>query len=205
MDFSPPELLSKQFVTALRGVPTAVAVITTWLEDRPWGLTVSAFSSVCADPPHVLACVSEHTQTVAGLLRDGRFGISFLSASQTGLAERSAAPRIPKFVDFDCGEEHDARGPLYGWTGGSLSSDAVYEYYGSSCCATTPMIHGAYCHLQCDVAELKPVGDHIVVLGQVLEVLAQPAEQAEPLVYFNRSFHALGASLGVRSPAPVTH
>jgi flavin reductase (DIM6/NTAB) family NADH-FMN oxidoreductase RutF len=184
MRFSQTESVApEQFIAALSGVPTAVTIVTTYVEGRPWGLTVSAFASVSAAPPTVLVCVNRHTSTCASIERAGAFGISFLCDDQRRLAETSALPGVPKFLDDHVGVP---------------AADA----------AMSPAVDGAFCHLHCSVERIVDGGDsHAVVFGRVAAI-EDGGDCSRPLVYHSRGFHALGDRLADRSvrqlqPSPV--
>ena len=84
----------EDFVDAMRKVPTVVSVITSYVDGRPWGLTVSAFCSVEADPPTVMVSLGRHTRTLADVSVVGRFGVSILSRRPSTYRHggRTAAP-----------------------------------------------------------------------------------------------------------------
>lgn len=90
-----------QFADALRNVPSPVAVVTTEVSGRPWGLTVSAFCSVSADPPTILVGLSRHTQTFRVIDETKVFGVSLLAEDQFKTAELTALPGVPKFLELD--------------------------------------------------------------------------------------------------------
>jgi flavin reductase (DIM6/NTAB) family NADH-FMN oxidoreductase RutF len=192
-----------RFLTALRHVPTAVCIVTTYIDTRPWGLTVSAFSSVSADPPTVLVCVNRRTVTCASIELSGVFGVSFLSEEQRHVAETGAAPGVPKFL-----EEHIAEGNAYSWeygpSAGSVESESARQFYGASGGATSPAVHGAYCHFHCSVERIVDGGDsHAIVLGRVDAVDLGSTEALRPLLYHDRGFHTLGARLAERTEQPL--
>jgi len=55
------------FVRAMRNVVSGVAIITTFYESQLWGMTVSAFTTVCAEPPTLMVCVNTRTVLAAVL------------------------------------------------------------------------------------------------------------------------------------------
>lgn len=46
------------FRSTMRCFPTGVTIVTTMLDGKPKGFTANAFSSVSAEPPTVLICVT---------------------------------------------------------------------------------------------------------------------------------------------------
>lgn len=146
--------LTSDFKEAMRQHVSAVAVVTTWLDDRPWGMTVSAFSSICMDPPTVMTCLRRGTASAEVITTRGEFGINLLAADQVDISTRCSAPGSPKFVD-----DHLADG-----------EHAV------------PALSGARMFLDCVVSGTVDVGDHRVFFGTVRALsTGDPNESA--LVY----------------------
>ena len=90
-----PDLLR----AALRHLVGPVSVVTTRDGDRPWGMTVSAFTVVCLEPPTMALCVNRATATAAHILRTGRLGLNVLGDGQVEMSQRCAAPGESKFLD----------------------------------------------------------------------------------------------------------
>ena len=53
-DPTPESASTAEFVDAMSALASGVVLVTCWVGDRPWGMTVTAFASVSADPPTVL-------------------------------------------------------------------------------------------------------------------------------------------------------
>jgi flavin reductase (DIM6/NTAB) family NADH-FMN oxidoreductase RutF len=152
---------------ALRNLVSPVTVITTVLDGRPWGLTVSAFTPVCLDPPTILVCVNRETATAACIAAAGRFGVNVLAEHQTALSRRCAEPGAPKFLMPD--ELLPTGDPAPGM----------------------PIIRDALVSFEC-AAERIDVGSHVVVLGRVLTMhraRSRPATPSRPLLYGNGQYH----------------
>ena len=58
------------FVSAMAGAATQVSVVTTDGTEGRFGVTVSAFSSVSAEPPLVLVCINRRSPAIAALRSD---------------------------------------------------------------------------------------------------------------------------------------
>lgn len=171
-----------------------MTIVTTYIDLRPWGQTVSAFASVSADPPTVLVCINRRTATCASLESSGAFGVSFLADTQRHVAEAGAAPGTPKFLEQFTPEQLSGYSPEYGLSAASIESGPARQYYDSQAPAASPVVHGAYCHLDCAVARIVDVGTHAVVIGAVEEIIEGEADQL-PLLYHDRAFHALGGQV----------
>jgi len=144
--------------TVLRRLVTGVTVITTDNDGRPWGMTVSAFTSVSLEPPLVLVCVNRATATAGHIADQQRLGINVLAAGQSELSGRCAAPGTPKFLtDSDLAEQ------LPDWS--------------------TPRISGALASFDTEVESLHEAGTHLVVIARIHRVIS--VTDSEPLLYGN--------------------
>ena len=158
------------FKAAMRALAAGVVMVTTSHEDRPWGLTISSCCSLTVDPPQILISLRSTSVSCRTILHGGRFGVSILGAQQKPLAELGSAVGAAKFIDDYCGNHE------------SLES---------------PMIAGASYHLDCAVASHQNVSDHSLIIGRVLNVVYPPADEtdADPLIYFNRTFWRVGSEI----------
>jgi flavin reductase ActVB len=156
----------QEFKNAMSVLAGAVVMVTTYLEGRPWGLTISSCCAVTAEPPQVLISLRSSTVSCREILRSGGFGLSMLSAAQRPVAELGAAVGTPKFVEDYC--------------------------EGDDTVQTGPPIAGALCHLGCSVVRTIAVGDHRLIVGLVREVrMRDDSQVADPLLYFDRGFRRL--------------
>ena len=96
-----PAETAENFIAAMGLAATGVSVVTTDGEAGRFGLTVSAVSSVSADPPLVLACVNRKSPAVAALDRNRVFAVNLLAAHNQAYAETFAGrPRQGRPFDF---------------------------------------------------------------------------------------------------------
>jgi flavin reductase (DIM6/NTAB) family NADH-FMN oxidoreductase RutF len=133
-----PAVDATTFRHALAQVCAPVSVVTVLDESRPHGTTVSAFTSLSAEPPLILVCLAEDSDLLALLRRANRFGVNLLGINQSDLAFKFAGKGLEKFVGV----------PWYLDQG-------------------LPRIGGAGVWLACDLTELLPGGDHTIVVGRV--------------------------------------
>lgn len=160
------------FKAAMRVLPSGVVMVTSRVNGRPWGLTISACCSLSADPPQILISLRSTTISCREILGSNRFGVSILAAEQKVLAERGSAAGVAKFVDEFCE------------TGGDCEA------------LDSPMISGALFHLDCEVAGNYAVSDHHLIVGLVLRAIARASDDPpQPLLYFDRRFWNLGSHL----------
>lgn len=135
---------------------SSVVVVTQRVAGRPWGTTVTSFTSVSAEPPTVGVSLPAGSAAARNLAETERFGITILAAGQADVARHCARRGEPKFI------EHLV--------------DTVIP---------TPAIAGGFAHLDCEVFDLFPVDDHLLVLGRVG---AARITDREPLGYHRSSF-----------------
>ena len=160
------------FREAMRLLAAGVVMVTTRIDGRPWGLTISACCSLSADPPQILISLGTQTATARQLRSTGRFGLSLLSTSHRALAEVGAAPGVPKFVD-----DH-------------VDDDGVDS-------GRMPRVRDAMYHLDCEVSDCNEVADHTVFVGRVVHAHSGSASlrPLDPLIYFDRAYRSVGDGL----------
>lgn len=90
--------LAGRFREAMASFPSGVTIVTTVDEDgRPWGFTASAFSSVSAEPPLVLVCLSRTAECHPVFERSTRWTVNILNDGHQPLARRFATRGADKF------------------------------------------------------------------------------------------------------------
>jgi len=137
----------REFRQALGQFATGITIVTTRdAGGRPMGLTVNALCSVSLEPPLVLVCIDNRSDTHGGFEASGVFGISVLSEAQENWSRRFATPGEEKFQPADL---------VVGETGVAL-------------------VPGALAHIECRVSARLPGGDHTVYVGEVLKLKVTP-------------------------------
>lgn len=154
------------FLTGMRQVATSVTVVTTDGPAGRHGATVSAFTSVSADPPTVLVCLRSNSRICSAISRNRVFTVSVLPEHKRELA-RTFAKQLDDFVvdRFD-GVDVDVFPGL------------------------APGIHGAS-NFACTIIHLLEQHSHTIAVGHVAHVAA--LRQA-PLIYHDGEYQRL--SLG---------
>src|ERR1700685_4834543 len=74
------------FRDALARVPAPVTVVTSHVDRRPHGTTVSAFSSLSLEPPMILVSLDQRSDLLKIITDTGRFGVHVLEVGQQSLA-----------------------------------------------------------------------------------------------------------------------
>jgi flavin reductase (DIM6/NTAB) family NADH-FMN oxidoreductase RutF len=123
-----------------------VTVVTAHAGGEDFGLTASAVTSVSAEPPMLLVCLSQSSRTQAAVSTAGWFAVNVLDESQAFLATRFGGTSTSKFDGLPVG-----RG-----------------------LRDIPVITEALAHLQCRVVETVEAGTHLVVLGEIEAASARP-------------------------------
>lgn len=149
------------FVSAMARAVTGVSVVTTSGDSGQFALTVSAVSSVSADPPLLLACINRRNPLRAAAIGNGRFAVSLLTAGQASVADVCAGrgPGMP----FDLTGVH--------WVDGTTG---------------LPLVEGASAHFECVLETAHEAGSHTILLGRV--VAAAATDVVEPLLYNLRQY-----------------
>ena len=86
------EPMTDQTLRKMRGLfASGVTVVTTVHEGQLRGVTVSAFASVSLNPPLVLICIANESESKEWIAESGVFAVNILSDEQEFLSERFAA------------------------------------------------------------------------------------------------------------------
>jgi len=134
------------------------------------GTTVSAFCPLSLDPPLVMVALMAESYPAEVLARPdgpGGFAVTLLAARQRVLAGRFAAAGRP---------------------GARLLLDDVPHLRGGYSGALIPA-HGLAA-LDCENAGQIPAGDHVMMIGHVLDV-PYASDSSEPLIRFRGRYPAL--------------
>jgi flavin reductase (DIM6/NTAB) family NADH-FMN oxidoreductase RutF len=142
--------------------PTGVTVVTRRSQDgKPYGMTVSSFTSVSLEPPLILVCIEKRAGFAAGLSLDMPFAVNVLREDQQALAVRfSRAPEMDRFSSIEWET---------GWEG-------------------VPLLHGAVASFSCSAETLVDAGDHFIVVGRVRELRRRGGRA---LVWCESAYHCL--------------
>jgi len=149
------------FVDAMSRAATSVWIATTDGAGGRFGLTVSAVTSVSADPPTVLICINRRNPLEAAIRQNRVYALSALRADQRRTAlSFSGHPPDGSPYDFDFAR----------WIAvpsGALRLSASVAWF------------------DCQVVAFHQVGTHSIFIGRVEHAGSSPGM---PLVYGRRSF-----------------
>jgi len=147
---------------ALGAWATGVAVATT-LDGTgaPVGMTINSFAAVSLQPPLVLWSARHGVPPFDAFELADHFAVHVLADHQQPLSDRFAQVGGDKFADLP-------------WQPGR---------------AGLPLLEGALARFQCRVAHRYPGGDHLILVGEVLEV---ERSGGAPLLFHGGAYGTLG-------------
>jgi (E)-2-((N-methylformamido)methylene)succinate hydrolase len=152
----------REFRTALGHFATGVTVISTTEPDgTPRGFTANSFTSVSLDPPLVLVCIARSAASLDVFRETSGFTVSILEEGQKAVSGLFATRRPDK---FDVADWREGKGGM-------------------------PVIGGALAWFECAPHESVEAGDHIVLIGRVIDFGTGPGR---PLGYYRGSYFTLG-------------
>ena len=147
-----------EFRRALGAFPTGGAIITTRVpEGYPVGMTCNSFNSVSLDPPLVLWSLAKAARS-RGLFEGARhWAVNLLSSDQEALSNQFAKAGENKFVGIEtvCG------------------------------IGDVPLFTGCCARFQCERHAIFDGGDHIILVGRVLEF---DRLERKPLVFHSGKY-----------------
>ena len=164
--------LIPDFVDAMSTLASGVALVTVWVADRPWGMTVTAFASVSAEPPTILVSLGSATTSAREIAATRRFGVSILAEEQLAIAHFGSEPGAAKFLEPFVDPGDGRRG--------------------------SPVVVGALAHLDCELSDAVQIADHTILFGRVRA--ARASRSGTPLLYHRRGYRTLGDRAAGRPP-----
>ena len=140
---------------------TGVTVVTSRANDgTPIGMTVNSFTSLSLDPPMVLVTIAKRASLYADFMRAESFAVNVLCAEQEGLSRTFAAKGIDRFAHLDYRQQA---------TG-------------------APVLDGVLGYFDCKVTERYEGGDHIILVGEVVD---GDVNEGQPLLFFKGQYASI--------------
>lgn len=137
------------FRHVLGNFAAGVTVVTTrGADQRPYGLTATAFTSVSLEPPLALVCIDKKAESSPHFGAAGVFAVNFLAADQQDVSQRFATSGGDKFGAVE-------------WMSGRLG---------------VPILAGAIGHVECRIAAAHDAGDHTILVGEITAAEASDGE-----------------------------
>lgn len=145
---------AREFRNALGQFATGVCVISTTSSDgRAVGMTANSFSSVSLDPPLVLWSLQNGSDVYDTFARPGTFAINILA------------------------QEQEVISGLYARKGDHVMPAEHFTLGRNG----APLLRGALVSFECDQHATHDGGDHLIIVGRVLDVTQRPG--ARPLLF----------------------
>jgi flavin reductase ActVB len=126
----------------------------------PHGMTVNSFTSVSLQPPLVLICVDRNGNMFDHFGSSTHFGVNVLRSTQLNLASRFSQRDLDRFEGLE-------------WTLGATG---------------VPMLPESLARFECEVRQRVIAGDHIVLIGEVVQ---SEGGEGEPLIFFDSAYRKL--------------
>jgi flavin reductase (DIM6/NTAB) family NADH-FMN oxidoreductase RutF len=131
-------------------------------------MTANAVSSLSLDPPLMIVCFDREARTLSAVEHSRQFGVHILARSQEEIAARFASKQ---------------------------SESEKFTAVRWSKRSGVPMLADCAAGLACELDRLLPGGDHLIAVGEVVDLWKS---DAEPLVFFRGDYWGLSE----REPAP---
>ena len=141
----------RTFRNTLGQFATGVTIITARnVDGTPAGVTCSSFNSVSINPPLILWSLGRDSRSMAAFEASDKFAVHVLASDQDDLSNLFASKVDDKFAGLDVGTD----GP--------------------------PLLEGCSARLICEMRHRYEGGDHIIMVGEVLEY---ESEEKLPLLF----------------------
>ncbi len=151
----------ENFRSALGYYATGITIVTArGINGDPVGMTANSFASVSLDPPLVLWSIDSSAPEAEGFLAATHYAVHFLRQDQQQLSHTFSDHSIDKFAGISIEKGID----------------------------DLPLLNDYSVRLQCEVMNRHEEGDHVILIGQVLDV---NIEAAEPLLFFSGGYRRL--------------
>ena len=157
-----PSIDAAQFRRTVGRYASGLTVVTGHDGAEPIGFTCQSFYSVSVEPPLVSFSVMKDSTTYPRIRETGRFAVNVLSADQETIANQFARRGTDK------------------WAGVSWAPSTNGN----------PVLAGTVAWLDCSIWTEHDAGDHLIVLGKVLE-LSTDDTRPTPLLYFDGQYRVL--------------
>ncbi|GAB6984873.1 flavin reductase family protein [Nocardioides pyridinolyticus] len=157
---------ARRFRDVLGRFASGVTVVTGMSGGEPAGMTCQSFSSVSLEPPLVMFIPAKSSRAWPLIQRSGRFCVNFLAADQAELSNTMASRGLDKFADVK-------------WTPSRETG--------------SPMLDGALAQVDCSIQAVHEAGDHYLVVGRVLDLIAHDEGEQEPLLFYRGEYRSTDA------------
>ncbi|MFT6810817.1 MAG: 3-hydroxy-9,10-secoandrosta-1,3,5(10)-triene-9,17-dione monooxygenase reductase component [Saprospiraceae bacterium] len=144
---------------------TGITVVSTQVDDQPYGFTANSFASVSMEPPMILCCIKNESSFIEQLKIAKKFTVSILTVDQQDISNLFANPHIESNERFKL---HKSKVSPLG----------------------NPIISNCLTWIDCELSELYQAGDHQICIGLVRHMSVEHKDD-DPLLYYSGSYHRL--------------
>ncbi|GAW84883.1 conserved hypothetical protein [Bathymodiolus platifrons methanotrophic gill symbiont] len=155
---------NQEFKNTLKLWASGVSVVTAQSEGGELGMTATSFASVSMDPPQILVCLHETTETGAAILESKKFAVNILTTAQEQVSNQFAG-----------GISMAERFKNVAWHKGDLGM---------------PVLDESLASMECTVVQQFKAGTHWIVVG---EIQNSQCKTGEPLLYFNSAYQQIAS------------
>jgi flavin reductase (DIM6/NTAB) family NADH-FMN oxidoreductase RutF len=152
----PPDAAT--YRTVLGHFATGVVIVTAVDGDEPVGMAANSFTSVSLEPPLVLFCAAKSSSTWPRIQASGKWAANFLDEAGEEVCRLFAQKGADRFARV-------AYAP--GRTG-------------------SPILEDALAFVDCETIVEHDAGDHVIVVGRVVELGYQP--EGKPLLFYRGGY-----------------
>ena len=158
------DITHHQFRELLGSFASGVTVVTSFdkRNNAPYGVTISAFSSLSLDPPLIAFNLDNSSQGNAIFTHNQDFVINILSTSQQPLSQHFAS---------------------------SLKAEDWHNIPHTLNAQQIPLLTGSCAHIECTLSDKHQGGDHTIYIGRVIG--GSSNKSASPLVYYHGNYFNL--------------
>lgn len=154
----------QQFKNALKLWASGVTIVTNQSDAGIKGMTATSFCSVSLNPPQILVCLNQASDTGTAIVNSGYFVVNLLKSGQEAMSNQFAG-----------GSSQEQRFAEVSWHPGTSGS---------------PVLDDALASLECRLVESISAGSHWVMIGEVQHVTCN---DGEPLLYYHAAYRSLAS------------
>jgi flavin reductase (DIM6/NTAB) family NADH-FMN oxidoreductase RutF len=162
------------FRAACAQFATGVSVVMTSTPGGDFGVTVTAFASLSLEPPQVIVCLANTSNTWAAIKSAGVFAVNVLAADQLALARLFATKHPDKARVMPATSRRGVTG--------------------------VPVLDGVLSTLECRLVDAIAQSTHVVIVGQVVRVARDPTK-APALFFRSHLYEGFAAALAASGAA----
>lgn len=153
------------FKLGMRQLAAGVSIVTTrWGSGRA-GLTATAVCSVSAEPPQLLVCINQDSETYEAIRESGLLCVNLLD------------------------QRHEALARCFAGMTGKRGEGRFEEGRWGEMLTGAPKLEDALAAFDCRIRDVLHSGSHCIFVARVVDVAAEPG--GEPLLYMDGQFAGL--------------